>query len=106
MTKKKHPGEQTIAAKTIAANMARVEALIKESEMLADMFGLSFTMDVAYGMGGQYYPNPARVHEWPGEPGDYSKFVEYDPEDGTAKHVRDDYADSDEGLWYASSMSC
>jgi len=54
---------------------------VKEAEALADEHGIEFGLNIAYGMGGQYYPKS---------------------KDGEA---RNEWAPSTSG-WYASSQSC
>lgn len=46
--------EQMKANKIIAEKIATAYQLIKECENIADKYGLSFAMEVSYGMGGTY----------------------------------------------------
>lgn len=45
------------AAKEISEKTDAAMKLIREAEALADAAGIEFSFDVAYGMGGRYYPN-------------------------------------------------
>ena len=39
--------------------ISEAESLIREAESLADEFGFTLSWDLAYGMGGVYYPSKA-----------------------------------------------
>ena len=39
--------------------ISEAEGLIREAESLADEFGFTLSWDLAYGMGGVYYPSKA-----------------------------------------------
>lgn len=49
------------AAKRIADLTNQAMDLIKQAEKIANEFGVDFSFDVAYGMGGTYYPEG---HKW------------------------------------------
>jgi hypothetical protein len=44
------------ASVLISEKVAAAEALISECEVLAREYGVGFSMSVAYGMGGTFYP--------------------------------------------------
>ena len=56
---------QQEANELIATKMNQVSALIRECEAIAYENDVSFSMDVAYGMGGWYNPTPKEgSEEW------------------------------------------
>lgn len=65
----------------------KIEAAVAEAEALANEHGLVIELDIAYGMGGTYYP-PALLQ-------------------GEESWVVDAYyLDADTGGWVASSQTC
>ena len=70
------------ASEAISEHVAAAYAAIQEAEKLADEFGLEFSFDLTYGMGGTYIGK------------NYSE---------RAGH---DWYSSNEGSWLASSQSC
>jgi hypothetical protein len=89
--------EQDKAQERVNAIWSTINTLVKEAEALCDETGADFSLNVAYGMGGQYRPDPRNADQWPGDPEDY------DVEDGA--YLYDDTGE-DGGYWYSSSMSC
>lgn len=70
----------------IDEHLANAYEAIREAEALANEYGLEFSFDVSYGMGGTYY-SPKQVQEdsW----------------------LQDNYyLDPNEGGWVASSQTC
>jgi hypothetical protein len=65
--------------------IAEAHEKIKSAEALADKFGIEFGWDLAYGMGGHYYPTPG---DWSGS--------------------NDEWRPSgvEDGGWRSSSQSC
>ena len=83
---------QNEAEEKIRELKEQAKLLIKEATELADAHGIEFFFSVAYGMGGSYYPDPARKGEWEGDPDDYW-------------FPTNEYGD-DGGFWRASSHRC
>jgi len=73
----------------LAAAVAKIDEAIAEAIAIADEHGLSFDLDVSYGMGGTYYP-PAILQ---------------DEEEGSWL-IEEYYLDADQGGWVASSQTC
>lgn len=69
------------------AAVAKIEQAIADAIFIADEYGISFDLDVSYGMGGTYYP-PVLLQ------GDESWAVDAY------------YLDAQEGGWVASSETC
>ena len=63
-------------------------AKIKEATAIADKWGVTFNWDLAYGMGGTYYPQHTEDSKWSESSDDVWR--PSDTEDG----------------WYSSSQSC
>ncbi|UYE98510.1 hypothetical protein XbC2_81 [Xanthomonas phage XbC2] len=73
----------------LAVAVNKIDQAIADAIAIADEHGLSFDLDVSYGMGGTYYP-PAMLQ---------------DEEDGSWL-VEEYYLDADQGGWVASSQTC
>jgi hypothetical protein len=71
------------------AAVAKIDQAIADAIFVADEYGISFDLDVSYGMGGTYYP-PAILQ---------------DEEDGSWL-VEEYYLDAEQGGWVASSQTC
>lgn len=61
MSEKNLPSNESEAQEEINKLVARAYDAINQAEALADKFGISFSLDVAYGMGGTYDPEEG---EW------------------------------------------
>jgi hypothetical protein len=92
------------AAKRVSEIGNQIDALVTEAETICDETGYDgFGLNVAYGMGGHYRPDPRKVEQWEGKPEDY------EIEKGEDGEYRYEYSqdDGDEGgYWAASSRSC
>lgn len=61
MSEKNLPSNESEAREEINKLVSRAYDTINQAEALADKFGISFGLDVAYGMGGTYDPEEG---EW------------------------------------------
>lgn len=73
----------------LAVAVNKIDQAIADAIAIADEHGLSFDLDVSYGMGGRYYP-PAILQD----------------EDEGSWLVEEYYLDADQGGWVASSQTC
>ena len=73
------------AAEEIEKLKAEAEAKLKEATDIADKFGVAFSWDFAYGMGGYYQPSKT---------------------DGSVDDAEGDWESSGDSGWQASSESC
>ncbi len=73
----------------LAVAVNKIDQAIADAIAIADEHGLSFDLDVSYGMGGTYYP-PSMLQ---------------DEEDGSWL-VEEYYLDANQGGWVASSQTC
>lgn len=73
----------------LAEAVRKIDQAVADAMSIADEHGLSFNLDVSYGMGGTYYP-PAILQ---------------DEEEGSWL-VDEYYLDADQGGWVASSQTC
>lgn len=73
----------------LAVAVNKIDQAIADAIAIDDEHGLSFDLDVSYGMGGTYYP-PSMLQ---------------DEEDGSWL-VEEYYLDANQGGWVASSQTC
>lgn len=93
---------QTEANARIKEIGKEIKKLVKEAEKLCDETGASFSLDIAWGMGGSYVPSLKNVANWTEEAREENYIYEEDGE-----WVRDSYREIDEdGGWFSSSMGC
>ena len=77
------------AHKLLNEAVSKIDQAVADAIAIADEHGISFDLDVSYGMGGTYYP-PAMLQD----------------EDDGAWLVEEYYLDADQGGWVASSQTC
>lgn len=95
---------QKEAQTRVNAIKTEIDKLVTEAEKLCDETGASFSLNIAYGMGGSYIPSLKNVDAWTEQARDEHEV--YRDED-SAEWSREGYYDIDEdGGWYTSSMSC
>lgn len=73
----------------LAVAVNKIDQAIADAIAIADEHGLSFDLDVSYGMGGTYYP-PSMLQD----------------EDDGSWLVEEYYLDANQGGWVASSQTC